>query len=297
MLINELLTPRYPLTESEKEHWDTLKKTGFWGKQAAGCVFVAKDTGRFCISHRSEEVLEPGTWGTWGGAVDQGENPQEAVRREIKEETGYTGELDLIPLLVFKAPSDSFQYYNFLAVVDNEFNPIMNWENQDFKWVEWGKWPSPLHPGLLTLLSDSDSVAKMKQFSHPTLAENRNNINVMYHVSSIKNRKSIARTGLEPRTQEFTNIKRKPGIYFLQSIEQAKDWAFWNAFDQAVAMDIWEVHLPKNYKLMKDPSTEMTEVYDSWVGYEQLMPTRIQLKGTIKVPKTSMDTPVFKQRN
>ena len=143
------------LFENDAEHGEALKKTGFWGKRGAGCLFYAKNTKRYLIAHRSDEVEQPGTWGTWGGAIDSGESPEVAVRREAREEAGYKGKVELVPLWVFKHKS-GFQYHNFLAVVEDEFEPKLNWESQGYEWVKGGAWPSPLHPGMIELLDHED---------------------------------------------------------------------------------------------------------------------------------------------
>ena len=65
--------------EYSDKYWDS-------GLGAAGCIFISKDTGRILLAHRSGRVLEPHTWGTWGGKVDEGESPTQAVVREIEEE-------------------------------------------------------------------------------------------------------------------------------------------------------------------------------------------------------------------
>jgi 8-oxo-dGTP pyrophosphatase MutT (NUDIX family) len=134
----------------DKKHAEALDKTGFWGKRAAGCLFYAQDTGRLLVAHRSAAVQEPGTWGTWGGAIDEGEDAAEAVRREIAEEAGVGMHVDLTPIWTFRHPS-GFSYENFLAVVPHEFEPHTDHETQGHEWVEFGEWPSPLHPGLRAL--------------------------------------------------------------------------------------------------------------------------------------------------
>jgi 8-oxo-dGTP pyrophosphatase MutT (NUDIX family) len=150
--------------EDDSDHQQQLQKTGFWGRQGAGCLFLAMDTKRLCINHRSRQVEEPGTWGTWGGAIDSGENPEVALKREVREEAGYNGKMKLVPLYVFKH-SSGFTYYNYLALVETEFTPVMDWETQGFKWVEYGKWPKPLHPGLKLLLNDPASLSTIQKYT------------------------------------------------------------------------------------------------------------------------------------
>ena len=146
---------------STEEHRRALRETGFWGRAAAGCLFVASETGRILIPHRSEQCQQPNTWGTWGGAVDGDETPIDAVRREVHEEAGYHAPVDLTPLFVFRHES-GFAYHNFLAVVQYEFAPDLNWETQAFDWFAFGDWPEPAHFGLTALLEDPDSHTIIK---------------------------------------------------------------------------------------------------------------------------------------
>jgi len=144
-----------------KDDWDhqrALDQTGFWGKRGAGAIFLAKKTGRLLIAHRSKHVEQPGTWGTWGGAIDLDETPKDAVEREVREESGYNGRFKLVPLYVFK--SGTFQYHNFLVMVDEEFTPRLDWENQGYEWVEYGNWPEPMHFGLKELIQHSGNEIK-----------------------------------------------------------------------------------------------------------------------------------------
>jgi len=153
------------ITESDYEHGQVLKKTGHWGKQGAGAIIMAKSTGKFLIPFRSSLVLQPNTWGVWGGAIDSGEDPKSAAKREVQEEAGYRGgDVIMVPLYVFHDQKSGFKYYNFLAVVDDEFTPNLNWETENFEWVDFDKIRhlEPLHFGLKALLQHSgDDIHKV----------------------------------------------------------------------------------------------------------------------------------------
>lgn len=157
----------YAKNYDEPEHAKALDQTGFWGKQAAGAIIMANSTGRILLAFRSAEVQEPHTWGVWGGAIDDGEDPLDGAYREATEELGGVRVERAIPLYVFK--SGSFQYFNFLFIVGDEFSPNPSeehgWETEGHDWVEFGNWPSPLHPGLKALFSDPASIAKIESFS------------------------------------------------------------------------------------------------------------------------------------
>lgn len=142
--------------EGDEDHAQALQQTGYWGRQGAGAIILAKDTGRILLPLRSRLVEQPNTWGVWGGAIDEEEDPASAVRRELSEEVGYNLQIDeLIPMYVFEDPRVGFKYSNFLAVVPTEFKPKLNWETQNFMWIEFGKWLAPLHFGLKSLLQHS----------------------------------------------------------------------------------------------------------------------------------------------
>jgi 8-oxo-dGTP pyrophosphatase MutT (NUDIX family) len=139
--------------EQEALHSEAKAETGFWGRQGSGCLVYAKETGKYLVQLRSENVLQGGTWGVWGGAVDEGLTPEENALAELVQETGFDAEIELHFLVDFVDEASGFRYRNFLAVVDQEFDPILNWEGEDACWCEVGDWPDPLHFGLEYLLS------------------------------------------------------------------------------------------------------------------------------------------------
>ena len=148
--------------DGDEAHYDALDRTGFFGEQAAGCIAMARTTGRILVVLRSQAVEQPFTWGNVGGAHHSDETPVHAAERELYEETGYHGRCEMIPLLVFT--KGTFRYCNFLALVDDEFVPVLGWEADDYKWVEFGNWPQPLHFGLQALFNDAASVDVIKSY-------------------------------------------------------------------------------------------------------------------------------------
>lgn len=137
----------------------SVSSTGkYWGKAGAGVLLFAKDTGRCLLLHRSAFVFEPFTWGIISGKLDIGETPEQAAMRELEEEIGeYKANLiSLKPSYVFKDEEDGFIFHNFIGVVENEFEPTLNWENTDYAWVSAKNLPHPLHFGVEKLLYEID---------------------------------------------------------------------------------------------------------------------------------------------
>jgi len=152
------------IVDNNQNHRRELERTGFWGRAAAGSILIASDTGRVCLAHRSPDVQEPNTWGMWGGAMDSKETPEQTAQRELHEETRYSGQVKFIPLWTFEHHS-GFRYYNFAAIIEAEFRPRMDWETQGYLWFDLNdgqSWPTPLHPGVATLLSRPDVIAKLE---------------------------------------------------------------------------------------------------------------------------------------
>lgn len=126
--------------------------------RAAGAIILAKDTGRLLLGQRGIMGDFPMVWGTIGGCLEKGEGPRRACRREIMEETGYSDRMSLIPLMECSDPVKDFIYYNFLAIIPWEFEPVKDEENNAFKWVKFNDWPVPMHPGFEKLLDNKVSM-------------------------------------------------------------------------------------------------------------------------------------------
>jgi 8-oxo-dGTP pyrophosphatase MutT (NUDIX family) len=125
-----------------------------WGNQGAGILPIARTTGRILLNFRSKYVNEPHQWGNFGGKVDE-ENLEEAARREFVEETKYSGNIQIIP--AYRYSESGFIYQNFIGIIDDEFEPHLDWESEGFKWVDASELRTikPMHFGLVALLKNS----------------------------------------------------------------------------------------------------------------------------------------------
>lgn len=110
--------------------------TAYWGTRGAGTLIFAADTGRVLLLHRSIHVLEPGLWGIPGGRVEEGAGVHQTAIVETEEECGPIPGLvvDAEPCHVWRAPEGTFVYYTFRARVPVEFEPVLNWESDDYRW-------------------------------------------------------------------------------------------------------------------------------------------------------------------
>ena len=131
--------------------------------KASGCCFLALDTGRIMLQQRSKKSSHPLTWSFWGGKLESGETPIQALMREINEEVGFVPEiLKIQPLDVFLSDDKKFMYHTFVIITPNEFKPKINHESKAYKWCDISKFPKPLHQGARRTLTDKNNLKKLE---------------------------------------------------------------------------------------------------------------------------------------
>ncbi len=102
-------------------------------RQRVGAYAVCVHDGRVLLAQLSGRTGSPGTWTLPGGGIDHGEDPRDAVVREVHEETGLRVQLG--PLLdvdsvhfTGRSPSGVLEDYHavrlvFSGTVDTELEP------------------------------------------------------------------------------------------------------------------------------------------------------------------------------
>lgn len=134
----------------------------YWGKAAAGILFMSSDTGKILLGYRSRNLPESHTWGIFGGKLRDGDSPAKAAAREASQEIGLPiDEKTLTPVYVFSDPDAGFEYTTHLVVVPDDFEPLLNWRHEKALWFDLESLPQKLHPGVVSLLSEPGMLEKL----------------------------------------------------------------------------------------------------------------------------------------
>jgi 8-oxo-dGTP pyrophosphatase MutT (NUDIX family) len=138
----------------------------------SGILFITKENKGLFLERSGHGDYE-GLYGLPGGHLAPKENHKDAAVRETKEETGYESKEVLIEvnrqLSTIEGDdqkvSREIDYTTFVAVLDEEFTPILNKEHKSYIWAPLDQPPEPLHPGLVVtlkkLFADELQLARM----------------------------------------------------------------------------------------------------------------------------------------
>ena len=121
-------------------------------------IFYTKNK-RVLMGLRSKECYEPETWYFVAGGKKESEDIRDCALRESIEEVGYM--LDKDNLVFFEKNTSAKLKINndfFLYFLEDEFEPELNWEHEQFKWFPIDELPDPLHP----VLQDINFLSRLK---------------------------------------------------------------------------------------------------------------------------------------
>ena len=94
---------------------------------------VVERGGSYLITRRLEGTHLAGLWEFPGGKISPGEKPEEALRRELKEELGVEAAVgELIETVDWTYPEKSVRLLFFRCVLEGQPQPL---EGQEMRWV------------------------------------------------------------------------------------------------------------------------------------------------------------------
>lgn len=122
-------------------------------KNSVGVMIINTDTNNILLLKRSKISTFSGYWTFLSGGIEKGETPIDALKREIIEE------IVVNPIKIrfkfFKTYNDTNSIYNvFIGEVNNEFQCLLNDENEEYGWFNPNNLPTPLFPNLISKLND-----------------------------------------------------------------------------------------------------------------------------------------------
>jgi len=113
--------------------------------------------GKILLLHRQDYKPQGNTWGVPAGKVEKGESPEEALKREVFEETGILlKDQAFFKTVYVRYPEYDFIYHIFHCSLDEKpAVKIRNKEHKDFCWI------SPKEALKLPLIQDLDACIRL----------------------------------------------------------------------------------------------------------------------------------------
>ena len=162
--------------------------------KAAGILFFSQ--GKVLLLKRSAEGDHAREWCIPGGKIEDGENADQAARRELTEECGVTYTGELAPIM--HTEDGNIDYTTFLTECQDQFTPKLNDEHTAFLWANIEDYPNKTHPAVKALL-DSDAI-KSRLHGDEIKADDANPV-----ITELDTAKNI-RDGVLPSPQKIGNL-------------------------------------------------------------------------------------------
>lgn len=109
-----------------------------------GALVVNKERTKILLGKRAKKIINPGKYNLLGGFLGRDENTEQAILREIKEESGYAGKIVSLFRITDAPtrPQEDRQNVDFAYIVEAiELIGDKDWENTEIKWFDLNNLP------------------------------------------------------------------------------------------------------------------------------------------------------------
>jgi mutator protein MutT len=107
---------------------------------AVVCAVLRDPSGKILATQRPLGKALPLCWEFPGGKIEPGESPEDALRRELREELEIkVGDLTPLPVVIHQDETSHLKLIPFLAGFSKE-SPITLHEHVDSRWIDPGDW-------------------------------------------------------------------------------------------------------------------------------------------------------------
>jgi 8-oxo-dGTP pyrophosphatase MutT (NUDIX family) len=140
-----------PYGQSKGPYGEPTQGRAVGGKvKAAGILFLSPEKEVLLMRRAGKNDDHVGDYAFPAGKIEQGETPEQAARRETREEAGYDHEGGLSPFM--HAARGGVDFTTFVAH-SPKFKPKLNEEHDEARWVKLAEAEKlPLHPGVRAAL-------------------------------------------------------------------------------------------------------------------------------------------------
>ncbi len=119
-------------------------------RSGAWLIICCRKDGSLLLARRSKHVRKPNLWNFFGGCLDDGESPEEAVIRELWEEARIrVSARDVVKLgrRRLHEPGRNIvrELHFYLFSTDKKPRPKLNREHSDYAWFSYDALPNKLN--------------------------------------------------------------------------------------------------------------------------------------------------------